>query len=138
MRRKAVYWILLTLASAMCVAAEADPVTQCMRSHQCTIDVRGAPIGQPTMTLVVARGVWASWTAEERKAARHRLASEAMAARKQPERYTDIPSTAPMYQRAVDAIRKVNEYSIVLSDTDGRVRPLQISAQLERGPLVRQ
>lgn len=138
MDARSVTAVALALGSTVALAAASDPVTGCLRSHQCVIQVRGAGIARPAMTLVVARGVWNSWSDEERRAAKARLGREAALARKHPERYTDVPVFAPAYQRIVDATRNVRQYSIVVSDTDGRTRPLQISAEVDSGAVPAQ
>ncbi len=134
-RRTVSVFTLLSLTVASTSAVEVDPVTECLRTRQCVITVTGALTNTPAMTLVISRSVWSNWSPEQRTAVRAKLGSEALKARSQPERYTDIPPKAPAYRKVLATIQTLDRYTVMVSDTDGRSKPLQFTAQAASGSL---
>lgn len=114
--------------------ASGGTVDRCLQTKTCEIQVRGAMTPAPSMSLVIVRSSWAEWSKIDRDAMKARLAQEALKARSHPEKYTDIPKSAPIYGRIIAAIQSLQNYSVAVSNTS-KV-PLAVDEEVERGSLA--
>ncbi len=130
--------VFIAIFSAQVTASFAKgamPVESCLRARQCEIIILGALTPSPAITFVVYKNLWSSWSFADRATILAHLAQEALKARKNPEKYTNIPKSAPVYPRVVAAIQKLSQYSIMLSESDGNKSALRLDKEIQRGNL---
>lgn len=136
MIRNSFIFLLLALSTINCIAStDTNFLEKCIQSKSCLIRSQGEMTETPSMALVLYKKTWDSWSQDEKAEAKLKLKGEALKARTQPEKYTTIPKTAPIYPRIISAIQHIQHYAIVVSSTDGRTKPLQIDNEVETGKL---
>jgi hypothetical protein len=132
--RLSIYLLVLFIAESVFgqqpISNKNQKIEACLKSKKCVFQLRGEATANPVMSFIVAKEVWASFGEKEKDDLRTLLKEKMEQAKTKPELYTDIPASAPFYQKALSNIRNTRSYSIILSNSQGAGGALSVDNEI--------
>ncbi len=107
-----------------------EKINQCLKQKNCMYTIMGGFSSDPTMTFVVLKKNWISFSAKDKADLKLALKTKIDEARKNPDKYNTLNPSAPVYKRVNNNIRNMHSYSVILSGTKSSSGALMLDNEI--------
>jgi len=94
-----------------------EKIDQCLKRNNCIFNVMGGATSDPTMSFVVLKQTWISFSQQDKDELKNILQAKIIEAKSNPDKFNDLNPKAPIYKKANNNISSIRSYSVILSDT---------------------
>ena len=110
--------VVMLSISVTCEANEM--INKCKKEKNCDFIVFGTGTSDPRMSFIVFEKVFNKFTDKDKKDLKEILKQKIKEANRNPNKYVDIPASAPAYGMFLNNIKNMKSYSVILSEKKDR------------------
>ena len=105
-------------------------IDQCLKKNDCIFIVIGGVSSDPTMSFVVLKQVWISFSQQDKDELKSVLQAKIIEAKNNPDKFNNLNSNSPIYKKVNSNISTIRAYSVILSGIKNNSGALMLDSEI--------